>query len=77
MLIIEQVCRAVDSYLKTLSRRGHLTADIYRRIVDAVPDNFRTTDDVFFDVLRGLLFSGRRRYNLFSCTKLHCVLAKP
>jgi len=53
------VCRAVDLYLKTISDRGDLTADMYRRIVEAVPDKYRTSDDTFFNALRGLLISGQ------------------
>jgi hypothetical protein len=52
----QQVCsRAVDLYLKSVSERGELNADMYRRIVDALPDECRTNDDSLFHALRELL----------------------
>jgi hypothetical protein len=57
---VSQVCRAVDTYLKSLSERGELTVDIFRRVVESVPDECRTNDDTFFDVLRNLLCSGQK-----------------
>ena len=54
----EDICRAVDEFLTGMSNGGTLTPDLFRQIVDALPEDYRNNDDTFFHAIEKLLRSG-------------------
>lgn len=61
----KQICHTVDSYLKGISSQGALNHDVFRQIVEAVPEKYRANQDTFFHVLEKLLQSGLYKNQCF------------
>jgi len=55
------VCLVVDGFLSELAAKQQLTVELFTRMVDAVPEQYRDNHDTLFQVLETLLKSGTTR----------------